>query len=268
MPLFFGDLLASTPTWDGEERALYVLLLAYQWSAGPLPNDTRRLAKMCQFDQPVFEKLWLQVKAKFVQTDAGLVNERLEQHRQKADQIAAKNADSGRAGAAARWRKDGERHSERHDERHSEQDSERQSFAMPSIPNQSIPNQTKPKKKEVGLTTNVRPDVLTVFAHWQSVHGHSDAKLSDKRKAIIGKALRDYSADQLCEAISGYQQSPFHMGENDRGMVYDSIELMLRDAAKIDAGLAFARNPPRQKTQADLRVSAMTQTIRDFVEGK
>jgi hypothetical protein len=35
------------------------------------------------------------------------------------------------------------------------------------------------------------------------------------------------------------------MGQNDRGTVYDSIELLLRDAKHIDAGLAFARNPPR-----------------------
>ena len=105
----------------------------------------------------------------------------------------------------------------------------------------------KSKNREVGLTTNVRPDVLTVFAHWQSVHGHSDAKLSDKRKAIIGKALRDYSADQLCEAISGYLLSPFHMGANDRNTRYDSIELMLRDAAKIDAGMAFGR-PQKPET--------------------
>lgn len=252
LPLFFGDLLASTPTWDGEERALYLLMLAYQWSAGALPNDTRRLAKMCQYDQPVFDRLWAQVGTKFPITEAGLVNQRLEQHRKKADEIAAKNAQAGRAGAAKRWRNDGERHSDRDSERDSERHDDRYSetygetHSIHTNPNHTNPNQSKPKKKEVGLTTNVRPEVLTVFSHWQTVHGHHDSKLSEKRKTIIVRALIDYSVEQLCESISGYKHSPHHMGQNDRNTVYDSIELILRDAAKIDAGLAFARNPPKK----------------------
>lgn len=88
-------------------------------------------------------------------------------------------------------------------------------------------------------------DVEAVFAHWQSIHGHPSAKLDDKRRRLIRLALKSYTRNDLCEAISGYQNSPHHMGQNDRGTVYDSIELLLRDAQHIDAGLAFAKNPPR-----------------------
>jgi hypothetical protein len=35
------------------------------------------------------------------------------------------------------------------------------------------------------------------------------------------------------------------MGQNDRSTVYDAIELLLRDAKHIDAGLRFYRDPPR-----------------------
>lgn len=135
-----------------------------------------------------------------------------------------------------------------------------------------------PSEEEVDVKTDTeevkntvrsssKSEVLVVFHHWQQVHAHPDSRLSDGRSKLIAKALKDYTVDQLCESISGYKLSPFHMGQNDRGTVYDSIELMLRDAQKIDAGIGFARNPPRMKTAADIRVAATEQTIRDFVEG-
>lgn len=106
MPLFFGDLLASTPTWEGEERALYILLLAYQWTSGPLPADVKRIARMCQYDVKTFTKLWGVVGRKFVETSTGLVNERLEEHRAKSSELASKRAAAGAKGAAKRWQSD------------------------------------------------------------------------------------------------------------------------------------------------------------------
>ena len=106
LPLFFGDLLASTPTWEGEERALYVLLLAYQWTAGPLPADPKRIAKMCQYDTKAFARLWSVVGRKFVEVDGGLINQRLEEHRSKANEVANKRAIAGAKGAANRWQKE------------------------------------------------------------------------------------------------------------------------------------------------------------------
>jgi hypothetical protein len=89
------------------------------------------------------------------------------------------------------------------------------------------------------------------FEHWQSVHGPPKAQIDDKRRRVIRAALANYTADQLCEAISGYQNSPHHMGVNDRSTRYDDICLFLRDASHIDAGIGFATNPP-------LNVSSLT----------
>jgi hypothetical protein len=83
-----------------------------------------------------------------------------------------------------------------------------------------------------------------VFEHWQREHQHPDAKLTEDRRKTIRRALKDYSPAQLCEAIGGYRNSPHHMGQNDRNTVYDGLELFLRDAKRIDAGLQFARTPP------------------------
>jgi uncharacterized protein YdaU (DUF1376 family) len=100
LPLFFGDLLAATPTWEGEERALYVVLLAYQWSAGPIPNDPKKIAKMCQYDVKNFLALWKTVGQKFVEHGDGLINVRLEEHRLKAKEISDKRAKAGAKGGA------------------------------------------------------------------------------------------------------------------------------------------------------------------------
>lgn len=90
-----------------------------------------------------------------------------------------------------------------------------------------------------------REVVERIFAHWQTVHRHPTAKLDEKRRKVIRSALKAYSEADLCEAIAGYANSPHHMGQNDRATRYDAIELFLRDAKHIDAGIAFARNPPR-----------------------
>lgn len=103
-------------------------------------------------------------------------------------------------------------------------------------------------------------DVDIVFRHWQSVHAHPRSALDDKRRTLITKQLKIYSADALCQAITGYLNSPYHMGKNESQTKYDDIELMLRDAKHIDAGIKFHVEPPR----ADL--SAKTRQIIDQTE--
>ncbi len=102
LPLFFGDFLASTAEWEGEERALYLLLMGYQWSLESLPTDPRRVCKLVGFDPELFDRCWPVVSRKFVERDGRLVNQRLETHREKSVQIAEKRAVAGAKGASAR----------------------------------------------------------------------------------------------------------------------------------------------------------------------
>lgn len=92
-----------------------------------------------------------------------------------------------------------------------------------------------------------KPDdpVAQVFDHWRTVHKHPHAQLDEKRRKLIQRALKHYSEADLCRAITGYRNSPHHMGQNDRATVYDDIELLLRDSKHIDAGLKFHDEPPR-----------------------
>ena len=108
-----------------------------------------------------------------------------------------------------------------------------------------------------------RLTVERVFEHWRATHNHPTAKLDEKRRTLIRKALSAYSEADLCQAITGYKASPHHQGQNDRATVYDAIELLLRDAKHIDAGLAFYRDPPR--TDLSERTRRNIAAVQDWV---
>lgn len=103
LPLFFGDFLGATATWSGEEQALYLLLLGYQWASGPLPTEMQKLSCMARYEQKRFRKLWETVSKKFAVVDGGLLNLRLEEHRKKANDLAEVASARGKAGAMKRW---------------------------------------------------------------------------------------------------------------------------------------------------------------------
>jgi hypothetical protein len=86
--------------------------------------------------------------------------------------------------------------------------------------------------------------VERVFEHWRAEYGKRKAVLDPRRRKAIQRSLEGYDEPTLCAAISGYKLSPHHMGQNDQRTVYDDIELFLRDAKRIEAGLQFARGPP------------------------
>lgn len=96
------------------------------------------------------------------------------------------------------------------------------------IPDSGIlkPDSVKPP------TANAAADV---FAHWQMRMNHPGAKMDAKRSKLITAAIKlGYTVEHLKAAIDGCAKSPFHMGNNDRHTVFDSIELIFRSADKID----------------------------------
>jgi len=77
--------------------------------------------------------------------------------------------------------------------------------------------------------------VRQVFERWQSVMGHAAAKLTPKRRRSIQSRLREgYAVAQLCDAVAGCKASPFHMGQNDSGTVYDDLTLICRSGEKVE----------------------------------
>ena len=87
-------------------------------------------------------------------------------------------------------------------------------------------------------------DIEAVFEHWKTQLNHPRARLDDKRKKLIGRALDNgYSVDDLRTVVDGCRLSQFHMGDNDRGKKYDSIGLLFRDSDHIDQFMGYVEQP-------------------------
>ena len=76
--------------------------------------------------------------------------------------------------------------------------------------------------------------VFLVFEHWKKTLNHPNAKLDNKRKSKIAQALKNYSPEELCQAIDGCKASRWHMGNNPDKHIFDSIDLIFRDAEHIE----------------------------------
>jgi uncharacterized protein YdaU (DUF1376 family) len=250
LPLFFGDFLASTAEWEGEERALYLLLLGYQWSLGSLPTEPRRLCKLAAWDWALFERCWLTVGAKFREKDGRLTNERLEKHRVRGREISEKRANAGAIGGSVT-----QANAKQMLDASKAIASTLLSHPSHPIPFHSDPEPVRAKKAPsepvVALDRDGR--ALEVFAHWQREWRHPTTKLDQKRRKRIEARLRDFTVDQLCNAISGFRHSPWHTGTDPKGngTVYDSIDTLLRDSAQVETGLRLFAHPPRPPPKAE-----------------
>ena len=103
----------------------------------------------------------------------------------------------------------------------------------------------KEPSKNHQRTTTPKSEVLAVFDYWQRTMNHHRALLDKKRESAIRAALAlGYSTEDLCKAIDGCAADAWSMGKNSRGVVYDALTLILRDADHIDKFIRFADKPP------------------------
>lgn len=91
-----------------------------------------------------------------------------------------------------------------------------------------------PRPTSEQLLDELTEDEFQVFQHWRLHCEHPKAVATKERKKLIAKWLKVYSVLELQRAIEGCAGSPFHRGVNDRQTRYDSLELILRDAQKIE----------------------------------
>ena len=88
----------------------------------------------------------------------------------------------------------------------------------------------------VTVTVNdINKDIHEIFDFWKVTMNHPNAKLDDRRRQKIKKALvLGYSKDDLIDAVRGCAMTSFNMGDNDNHKVYDDIELILRNSSNIE----------------------------------
>lgn len=105
-----------------------------------------------------------------------------------------------------------------------------------------------------------------VFEHWKTTLNHPRAVFSKERKrAVLARLKEGHDVETLERAVDGCAKTPHNMGQNDRGEVYDDLQLICRDTAHVER---FARNadaPPKadskgRATNADRDWSRPVQT--------
>jgi hypothetical protein len=90
-----------------------------------------------------------------------------------------------------------------------------------------------------------------VFDYWQHVMGCPQAKLTQRRSKAIQDRLREgYTVEQIRRAIDGCKASAWHQGINDRGRVYNDIELICRSGEKVEAFLGMTTHAPARSLTA------------------
>jgi hypothetical protein len=91
---------------------------------------------------------------------------------------------------------------------------------------------------------NEHDTIAKIFAYWRERMHSPRSSLSDRRRRLISTALKVHSPADLCSAIRGCSKDAWHMGMNDRGRPFNSIELILRDEKHIEQFMAYDANPP------------------------
>jgi hypothetical protein len=90
-----------------------------------------------------------------------------------------------------------------------------------------------------------KPDpVPDIFAFWQKLMNSPRSVLDANRRRLIVNALKNYTPAQVCTAIRGCSRSEWHMGANDAKKRYNGLDLILRNAEKIDSFIAMDSTPP------------------------
>lgn len=77
-----------------------------------------------------------------------------------------------------------------------------------------------------------------VFAHYQTYHPRARVLGASERKKIEARLKEGFTVADLCSAIDGQHRSPHHLGQNQDGRQYLSLELAVRDSAKVNQFLA------------------------------
>jgi hypothetical protein len=115
-------------------------------------------------------------------------------------------------------------------------------------PDESVVEETKKKgrgpstatKAQSAKAKTVSPDAIQeVFEFWKTTFTKKRAILDAKRSKAIGAAIHDYGVQACKDAIIGCSLSDFHMGMNAQKVVYNEIEMILREPAKIERFLAI-----------------------------
>lgn len=223
------DYAAATTYLSNEEDLAYRRLLDMYYSTeAPIPLDVTLVAKRIRCEPTAVRDV---LNEKFTRTDDGFRHERCDAEIADYRQSAERNRANGRAGGRPK--------------KPSGLPAGSQSVASGNpVETQSKPS-GNPNHKPLTINHEEQRDVELAFDRWRELFNKNGAKLDDKRRRCIAKAVKSHGIDKVLDCLAGYTKSTFHMGQNDRNTKYDDITVFLRDATNIERGLELNAQPKR-----------------------
>lgn len=219
----YADLFyIDTVEWDIAEIGLYWRLLLLQWTNGSISSDPKVLQKLTQTSSKRFTKVFQKVSKKFViDGDGRLINLKLEEVRQKQRQYREMQAEKGKNSAKKRWGKN-------------------ITGVITTVEPMLQPtHQPNCNSSSSSLSLNNKQYICEVFQFWKEIMNHPKAILDKKRERKIETQLKTGRTIEECKkAIEGCKNSAWHMGSNDRQKIFDSIDLIFRDAEHFESFLS------------------------------
>jgi hypothetical protein len=107
-----------------------------------------------------------------------------------------------------------------------------------------------------------------VFRYWVRAMGKTGRTILNgaRLQKLRARRAEGYSDEQLIQAIDGCKLSTFHMGQNERGEVYNDLATILKDGATVERHIERAAQGPRavRGTRGAAPVSAEHEPARPF----
>jgi uncharacterized protein YdaU (DUF1376 family) len=110
---------------------------------------------------------------------------------------------------------------------------------------QLVPTEPTGKPTKPDSLNNVYAVIKHYRERWNHTRAHRDAKTSKARPLIEARLKEGATVEEICQAIDGYHLSPWHQGQNDRGIKYLDLELIVKDETHVLKGIEMAQNPPK-----------------------
>ena len=259
-PFNVSDYRKDTNHLTPSEHYIYRQLIdTYYLDEKPIPLDTKPLLRLLSLSADQERDLANVLADFFIKESDGYHQKRIDEEIKKYQQMKKTAVKAGKASGKARRDKGIERSLNGRSntvERKRTNPEPTKNQELRTKNQEPVTKNDELRAKELRTTVDQENKTIVelkhdpaqdVFKFWQQTMKHPKAAYDEKRKALIRKQLKHYSAEDLKKAIHGCSLTPHNMGDNDRGERFDSIELILREAKQIDRFIHNADNPPAGK---------------------
>ena len=120
--------------------------------------------------------------------------------------------------------------------------------------------------------SSLKASVDRIWAHYRTRRPRARVFAPKTRKHVEARLREGFTADELCEAIDAMFECPHNLGQNEQGVAYLALDLVVRDATQVEKYRAM-RERPTVAPAKDRRLAALDQAsdeglrLLDDIEG-